>query len=54
MTRVLVLYASTHGHTAKIAARVAKAIGPAAELRDIASGAGFGAECSGLVPVAAS
>jgi len=39
MNRVLVLYASTHGHTAKIAARIAEAIGPAAELRDIASGA---------------
>ena len=38
MTRVLVIYASTHGHTGKIAARVAEAIGPAAELRDIASG----------------
>ena len=35
MTRVLVLYASTHGHTGKIAERIAKAIGPAAELRTI-------------------
>jgi len=35
MTRILVLYASTHGHTAKIAARIAQAIGPSAELRDI-------------------
>jgi menaquinone-dependent protoporphyrinogen oxidase len=35
MTRILVLYASTHGHTAKIAARVAEAIGPAAELRSV-------------------
>jgi menaquinone-dependent protoporphyrinogen oxidase len=35
MTRVLVLYASTHGHTAKIAARIAEAIGPAAELRSV-------------------
>ena len=35
MTRVLVLYASTHGHTGKIAGRIAKAIGPAAELRSI-------------------
>ncbi len=33
MTRILVLYASTHGHTGKIAARIAKAIGPAADLR---------------------
>ena len=33
MTRILVLYASTHGHTGKIAARIAEAIGPAAELR---------------------
>ena len=33
MTRVLVLYGSTHGHTAKIAARIAEAIGPAADLR---------------------
>jgi menaquinone-dependent protoporphyrinogen oxidase len=41
MNRVLVIYASTHGHTAKIAARIAKAIGPAAELREIASGAGL-------------
>jgi menaquinone-dependent protoporphyrinogen oxidase len=38
MTRVLVLYASTHGHTGKIAARISEAIGPAAELRDLASG----------------
>ena len=37
MTRVLVLYASTHGHTGKIAARIATAIGPGAELRDIAT-----------------
>jgi len=35
MTRVLVLYASTHGHTGKIAERIAKAIGPEAELRSI-------------------
>ena len=35
MTRVLVLYASTHGHTGKIAARIAEAIGPEAELRSI-------------------
>ena len=35
MTRVLVLYASTHGHTGKIADRIAKAIGPEAELRSI-------------------
>ena len=35
MTRILVLYASTHGHTGKIAARIAEAIGPAAELRSI-------------------
>ncbi len=35
MTRVLVLYASTHGHTGKIAERIAAAIGPAAELRSI-------------------
>jgi menaquinone-dependent protoporphyrinogen oxidase len=35
MSRILVLYASTHGHTAKIAARIAQAIGPAAELRTI-------------------
>ena len=34
MTRILVLYASTHGHTGKIAARIAEAIGPEAELRD--------------------
>jgi menaquinone-dependent protoporphyrinogen oxidase len=33
MTRILVLYASTHGHTAKMAARIAETIGPAAELR---------------------
>ena len=33
MTRILVLYASTHGHTGKIAARIAQAIGPAADLR---------------------
>ena len=33
MTRILVLYASTHGHTGKIAARIAEAIGPEAELR---------------------
>jgi menaquinone-dependent protoporphyrinogen oxidase len=32
MTSILVLYASTHGHTGKIAARIAEAIGPAAEL----------------------
>ena len=38
MTRVLVLYASTHGHTGKIAERIAKAIGPAAELRTIDAG----------------
>ena len=38
MTRILVVYASTHGHTGKIAARIAEAIGPAAELRDIAGG----------------
>ena len=41
MNRVLVIYASTHGHTAKIAARIAKAIGPAAELHDIASATGL-------------
>jgi menaquinone-dependent protoporphyrinogen oxidase len=35
MTRILVLYASTHGHTGTIAARIAEAIGPAAELRSI-------------------
>jgi menaquinone-dependent protoporphyrinogen oxidase len=35
MIRILVLYASTHGHTAKIAARIAEAIGPDAELREI-------------------
>jgi menaquinone-dependent protoporphyrinogen oxidase len=39
MTRILVLYASTHGHTGKIAARIGEAIGPAAELRDIAAAA---------------
>lgn len=33
MTRILVLYSSTHGHTGKIAARIAETIGPAAELR---------------------
>ena len=37
MTRVLVLYASTHGHTGRIAARIAEAIGSAAELREIDS-----------------
>ena len=43
MTRVLVLYASTHGHTGKIAERITKAIGPAAELRTIdAAPAPFG------------
>ena len=41
MTRVLVLYASTHGHTGKIAARIAKAIGPAAELRSIDAAPGL-------------
>jgi menaquinone-dependent protoporphyrinogen oxidase len=38
MSSVLVLYASTHGHTAKIAARVAAGVesaGVAAELRDV-------------------
>jgi len=35
MTRVLVLYASTHGQTGRIAARIAETIGPAAELRSI-------------------
>jgi menaquinone-dependent protoporphyrinogen oxidase len=35
MTRVLVVYASTHGHTGRIAARIADTIGPAAELHDI-------------------
>ena len=39
MTRTLVVYASTHGHTGKIAARIAETIGPGAELRDIAAGA---------------
>ena len=34
MTRILVLYATTHGHTGKIAARIAEAIGPGAELRN--------------------
>ena len=33
MTRILVLYATTHGHTGKIAARIAETIGPEAELR---------------------
>ena len=33
MTPILVLYASTHGHTGKIATRIAEAIGPAADLR---------------------
>jgi menaquinone-dependent protoporphyrinogen oxidase len=33
--RILVVYASTHGHTAKIAARIAEAIGPSAELHSI-------------------
>jgi len=35
VTRVLVVYASTHGHTGTIAARIAEAIGPAAELHRI-------------------
>ena len=35
MSRTLVLYASTHGHTGKIAGRIAEAIGPEAELHDI-------------------
>lgn len=70
MTRILVLYASTHGHTGKIAARIAETIGPAAELRDIAAGATdtsrdhdftdwdaverFAEECAGLAVVTSS
>ncbi|HKG64875.1 MAG TPA: flavodoxin domain-containing protein [Solirubrobacteraceae bacterium] len=37
MTRILVVYASTHGHTGKIATRVAQTIGASADLRDIAA-----------------
>ena len=28
MTDILILYASTHGHTAKIAARIARTVSP--------------------------
>jgi flavodoxin len=60
MSRILVLSASTYGHTGKIAGRIAEAIGPDAEPHDIESrdalertGWQLTIARAGLVPVAA-
>ena len=56
-TDALVVYASTHGHTAKIAARLAEAMrgeGRAVDLREVAQAADAAPDRYGLVVVAGS
>ena len=53
----LVVYASTHGHTANIATRLAEAMGEAGvevDLRDVAQAADADPGCYDVVVVAAS